>query len=48
MTVGNMIIGNFTNDMQDQMRFEDENGKWIDFHEKYVAITKVFINSKRY
>lgn len=32
MMVGKMIIGNVTGGMQDQMRFEDENGKWIDFN----------------
>ena len=29
--VGNPIIANVTGGMQDQMRFEDENGDWIDF-----------------
>ncbi len=29
--VGNPIIANCQGGMQDQMRFEDENGKWIDF-----------------
>jgi glycosyltransferase involved in cell wall biosynthesis len=31
MMCGKMIIGNVSGGMQDQMRFEDENGKWIDF-----------------
>jgi hypothetical protein len=31
MMAGRMIIGNVTGGMQDQMRFTDENGKWIDF-----------------
>ena len=31
MMAGTMIIANVTGGMQDQMRFVDENGKWIDF-----------------
>ena len=31
MMTGTMIIANVTGGMQDQMRFVDENGKWIDF-----------------
>jgi hypothetical protein len=31
MMAGRMIIANTTGGMQDQMRFTDENGKWIDF-----------------
>ena len=31
MMAGKMIIANVTGGMQDQMRFEDENGKWIEF-----------------
>ena len=31
MMAGKMIIANVTGGMQDQMRFTDENGKWIDF-----------------
>ena len=31
MMAGRMIIANVTGGMQDQMRFIDENGKWIDF-----------------
>ena len=34
---GKMIIGNVTGGMQDQMRFEDENGKWIDFDENFCS-----------
>lgn len=32
---GKMIIANVTGGMQDQMRFEDEEGKWIDFTEEF-------------
>jgi len=31
LLVGNPIIANVTGGMQDQMRFEFEDGKWIDF-----------------
>jgi glycosyltransferase involved in cell wall biosynthesis len=31
MMAGKMVIANVTGGMQDQMRFTDENGKWIDF-----------------
>lgn len=31
MMCGKMILANVTGGIQDQMRFEDENGKWIDF-----------------
>ena len=31
LMTGTMIIANVTGGMQDQMRFTDENGKWIDF-----------------
>ena len=31
MMAGTMIIANVTGGMQDQMRFTDKNGKWIDF-----------------
>ena len=31
MMAGTMIIGNVTGGMQDQMRFQDEDGKWIEF-----------------
>jgi hypothetical protein len=32
---GTMIIAPVTGGMQDQMRFEDENGNWIEFSEKF-------------
>lgn len=37
MMAGRMIIGNVTGGMQDQMRFEDEKGNWIDFDEKFCS-----------
>ena len=37
MMAEKMIIGNVTGGMQDQMRFEDENGKWIDFDENFCS-----------
>ena len=37
MMAGRMIIANVTGGMQDQMRFEDENGKWIDFNENFCS-----------
>jgi glycosyltransferase involved in cell wall biosynthesis len=37
MMCGKMIIGNVTGGMQDQMRFEDETGKWIDFNDKFCS-----------
>ena len=37
MMAGKMIIGNVTGGMQDQMRFEDENGKWIEFNDKFCS-----------
>jgi glycosyltransferase involved in cell wall biosynthesis len=37
MMAGRMIIGNVTGGMQDQMRFEDENGKWIEFDEEFCS-----------
>lgn len=37
MMAGRMIIANVTGGMQDQMRFEDENGKWIDFDENFCS-----------
>jgi glycosyltransferase involved in cell wall biosynthesis len=37
MMAGRMIIANVTGGMQDQLRFEDENGKWIDFDEKFCS-----------
>jgi len=37
MMAGRMIIANVTGGMQDQMRFEDENGKWIEFDENFCS-----------
>ena len=37
LMAGKMIIGNVTGGMQDQMRFEDENGEWIDFDENFCS-----------
>ena len=37
MMCGKMIIGNVTGGMQDQMRFVDEDGKWIDFDENFCS-----------
>ena len=37
MMSGKMIIANVTGGMQDQMRFEDENGKWIDFTSEFPS-----------
>jgi glycosyltransferase involved in cell wall biosynthesis len=37
MMAGTMIIANVTGGMQDQMRFEDENGKWIDFTKDFPS-----------
>ena len=37
MMCGKMIIGNVTGGMQDQMRFEDENGNWIDFDDEFCS-----------
>ena len=34
---GKMIIANVTGGMQDQMRFEDEDGNWIDFDENFCS-----------
>lgn len=34
---GTMIIGNVTGGMQDQMRFEDEKGDWIEFTEEFCS-----------
>jgi glycosyltransferase involved in cell wall biosynthesis len=35
MVVGKPIVNNVTGGLQDQCRFEDENGKWIDFDENF-------------
>lgn len=37
MMTGTMIIANVTGGMQDQMRFTDENGKWIDFDSEFPS-----------
>ena len=37
LMTGTMIIGNVTGGIQDQMRFEDENGNWIEFDEKFLS-----------
>lgn len=37
MMCGKMIIANVTGGMQDQMRFEDENGNWIEFNDKFCS-----------
>jgi len=37
MMAGRMIIANVTGGMQDQMRFEDENGDWIKFDDNFPS-----------
>jgi hypothetical protein len=37
MMCGKMIIANTTGGMQDQMRFEDEEGNWIKFDENFPS-----------
>ena len=37
MMAGTMIIANVTGGMQDQMRFEDENGDWIKFDKNFPS-----------
>lgn len=37
LVTGKMIIANVTGGMQDQMRFEDEKGNWIDFNENFCS-----------
>ena len=37
MMAGTMIIANVTGGMQDQMRFEDEDGNWIKFDENFCS-----------
>ncbi|MAB65206.1 MAG: hypothetical protein CL662_00030 [Bacteroidetes bacterium] len=37
MLVGNPIVANVTGGMQDQMRFEDNYGRWIDFNESFPS-----------
>jgi glycosyltransferase involved in cell wall biosynthesis len=37
MMCGKMIIGNVSGGMQDQMRFENDKGEWIDFNENFCS-----------
>lgn len=37
MMSGKMIVANVTGGMQDQMRFEDDNGDWIDFTKDFPS-----------
>lgn len=37
MMCGKPIIANVTGGMQDQMRFEDEDGNWIDFDDTFMS-----------
>jgi glycosyltransferase involved in cell wall biosynthesis len=37
MMAGKMIIGNVTGGMSDQMRFEDENGDWVELSEEFPS-----------
>jgi glycosyltransferase involved in cell wall biosynthesis len=37
LMTGTPIIANVTGGMQDQMRFEDENGEWVKFDEKFQS-----------
>jgi glycosyltransferase involved in cell wall biosynthesis len=37
MMAGTMIVANVTGGMQDQMRFEDSEGNWIDFSESFPS-----------
>jgi hypothetical protein len=37
LLAGNMIIANVTGGMQDQMRFENEDGSWIEFNEDFPS-----------
>jgi glycosyltransferase involved in cell wall biosynthesis len=37
LMTGRVIINNVTGGLQDQMRFEDEHGKWIEFSEKFAS-----------
>lgn len=37
MMTGTMFIANVTGGMQDQMRFENENGEWIDFSSDFPS-----------
>ena len=37
LMAGRVIINNVTGGLQDQMRFEDEKGNWIEFNEKFAT-----------
>ncbi len=37
MLTGTPIINNVTGGLQDQMRFEDEKGQWIEFNDKFAT-----------
>ena len=37
MMAGKMIIANVTGGMQDQMRFEDEDGNWLEFTQEFPS-----------
>ena len=37
MMAGTMILGNVTGGIQDQMRFEDEEGKWLNFSPTFLS-----------
>lgn len=37
LMTGTPIINNVTGGLQDQLRFEDENGKWIEFNENFAT-----------
>lgn len=37
LMTGTMIIGNVTGGIQDQMRFEDGDGNWINFDEQFLS-----------
>jgi glycosyltransferase involved in cell wall biosynthesis len=37
LMAGRVVINNVTGGLQDQLRFEDENGKWIEFNDKFAS-----------
>jgi glycosyltransferase involved in cell wall biosynthesis len=37
MMAGTMIIGNVTGGIQDQLRFEDDNGKWVELTKEFPS-----------
>jgi hypothetical protein len=45
LLVGNPIIANVTGGMQDQMRFEDENGDWFTPDEEFLQTIEVLIKN---